>query len=133
MNWKKIIDYPSYEVNEGGQVRRVQMTEDFIGNPFQTYKILKQNQVNGNFLKVSLSSQSQGTKTYYINKLVAQYFVPNPNNFSDIRHIDGNKMNNHYSNLEWYDKQKETHQKKQNERNKREAEKLIEKAKEMLG
>jgi hypothetical protein len=133
MNWKKIIDYPSYEVSDAGQVRRVQMTEDFVGNPIQTYKILKQNQVNGNFLKVSLSSQSQGTKTYYINKLVAQYFVPNPNNFSDIRHIDGNKMNNHYSNLEWYDKHKETHKKKQNERNKREAEKLIEKAKEMLG
>jgi hypothetical protein len=36
-----------------------------------------------------------------IHQLVAETFIPNPNNYTEIDHIDRNKMNNHYSNLRW--------------------------------
>ena len=37
----------------------------------------------------------------YIHRLVAEHFIPNPEGKTTINHIDGNKRNNHYTNLEW--------------------------------
>lgn len=41
------------------------------------------------------------TKSVLVNRVVALALIPNPNNYPDVNHIDGNKANNHPSNLEW--------------------------------
>ncbi|MFZ9205473.1 MAG: HNH endonuclease signature motif containing protein [Candidatus Nanopelagicaceae bacterium] len=42
---------------------------------------------------------------YYVHRLVAEAFIENPNNLSDVDHIDCNKENNHVDNLRWYTRQ----------------------------
>lgn len=37
----------------------------------------------------------------YLAVLVAEAFIPNPNNYPEVRHMDGNPYNNHVSNLQW--------------------------------
>jgi hypothetical protein len=41
------------------------------------------------------------SKRVYHHRFVAQYLLPNPDNLSDVNHIDGNKLNNVVWNLEW--------------------------------
>lgn len=38
---------------------------------------------------------------FYTHRLVAEYFIPNPDNLPIVHHKDGNKLNNFYLNLEW--------------------------------
>ena len=43
---------------------------------------------------------NEGTSKY-IHRLVATAFIPNLDNLAEVNHIDGNRLNNHVSNLEW--------------------------------
>lgn len=52
------------------------------------------------YLRVSLRKGSQ-KKSLLVHRIVAEAFIPNPENKKCVNHIDGNKLNNSANNLEW--------------------------------
>ena len=54
----------------------------------------------GEYLKVCLVYEGKKHQAV-VHRLVAEHFLPNPGNYPIVNHIDGNKHNNHVSNLEW--------------------------------
>ena len=52
------------------------------------------------YLAVNLCN-SDGRKTRSVHRLSAQTYIPNPNNYPVVRHLDNNPHNNHISNIEW--------------------------------
>lgn len=63
-------------------------------------KILKQRLDKDGYYQVNLYYNGLET-TKKVHRLIALTFLPNPNNYPVVNHIDGNKTNNHISNLEW--------------------------------
>ena len=52
------------------------------------------------YIRVELWADGKGRK-YLLHRLLAQAFIPNPENKPQVNHIDGDKRNNRLSNLEW--------------------------------
>lgn len=88
--WKKITRNPNYSINEYGDVRN-----DITGkikSPFL-------NKENGYFY-IDLWKDNKPTKVP-IHRLIAETFIPNPENKPTVDHKDGNRQNNDISNLRW--------------------------------
>jgi hypothetical protein len=52
---------------------------------------------SGRYLEIQLGLLHRST----VHRLVAEVYVDNPNNYPCVNHIDGNRLNNNYLNLEW--------------------------------
>lgn len=56
---------------------------------------------DGRYLKYRLMDHEAFMTSKRVHRLVAQTFIPNPSNLPEVNHLDGNKNNNHVTNLEW--------------------------------
>lgn len=63
-------------------------------------RILSNNNKTGGYLSVVLR-QSLKIKSTRMHRIVAEHFVPNPENKPQVNHKDLNKQNNYFENLEW--------------------------------
>ena len=64
-------------------------------------KLVKQKKNKDGYNVVTLINDSGESKEFRVDYLVASSFVPNPHNYKNVRHIDGNVNNNRADNLEW--------------------------------
>ena len=68
---------------------------------FKTKRFLKPIKNNRGYLQVQLTNGTQHKKTVKIHRLVALAYIPNPNNYDTVDHIDENKEHNYINNLRW--------------------------------
>ena len=103
--WKDIKGYEGlYQVSNKGRVKSVDRYADNHGTmQFRPERILKQNIQDAGRNKrcaVALSKNSI-IKRYRVHRLVAEAFIPNPENKPYIDHIDTDSTNNCVENLRW--------------------------------
>ena len=87
--WKPIENFNNYEISNLGNVRNI-----------TTGKALKGFDDGWGYLQVRLYKAGKGY-TKFIHRLVAENFIPNPENYLCVNHRDEDKVNNAVSNLEW--------------------------------
>lgn len=108
--WLPIEDYEGlYEISNLG---RVKVLSKYRGLNYSTFtpERIKKPSDNGRGYKITSLCKNSCKRTFYIHRLVALYFIPNPLRLKEVNHIDGNKENCQADNLEWCSRmQNESH------------------------
>lgn len=89
--WRPVEGYEElYAVSNFGRVKSLKFGKE---------KIMKPNKVKG-YLQVHLSRNGK-VEYFYVHRLVATAFIPNPEGLPEINHKDENPSNNVVTNIEW--------------------------------
>lgn len=108
--WKPVVGYEGfYEVSNIGRVRSLDRISPSFHKKFNVVRyfpvkgrILKQRVCPLGYCEVRLC-RGGVLKAFSVHRLVAQAFIPNPDNLPQVNHIDENPSNNCDWNLEWCD------------------------------
>lgn len=91
-DWRPVPGYENlYSINRNGEVKSFHKTQDGY--------ILRQNICRG-YTCVKLSNKGKDSSRN-IHRLLAETFIPNPQQKPCVNHINGNKLDNRLTNLEW--------------------------------
>lgn len=89
--WKQINNYSKYEISDNGKVRNK-----------ETKKEISQKSLDKDgYPTVKLYNDNGIRKKLYVRRLVAEAFIPNPENLKSVRLKNGDKFDNDVSNLFW--------------------------------
>ena len=94
--WKS-FGYEDYEVSNFSRVKSYKYDKE-------NGKIMKPYRDTKGYLQIDISldgRKRKNRKHFVIHRLVAEAFIPNPDNLSQVNHKDENKENNRVDNLEW--------------------------------
>ena len=105
--WKSVVGYEGrYEVSNLGQVRSVTKYHRGVSKGGKETKrlvqgkLLKQREHEG-YRRIDLYDGHGSCRRFFVHRLVAEAFIPNPNNYPQINHKDEDKSHNSVDNLEW--------------------------------
>ena len=94
--WENIVGYEGkYQISNLGRVKSLKDRYRY------RERILKPSTNKRGYKKVVLVKVGEKRKTFLVHRLVAEAFIPNPNNYSEVNHKDENPSNNNVDNLEW--------------------------------
>lgn len=96
----------SYRIYEDGTI--IREAREGVRGHIIAERTLKQHMSDSGYARVSINTD-KGNKEMFVHRLVAKVFIPNPNNYNVVDHVDGNKSNNHFSNLEWVSSSENNH------------------------
>lgn len=104
--WKDIKDYEGlYQISNLGNVKSLQREKNNNGGKqLLEEKLLNPVITRLGYCRVGLHNKNGIKKVHLVHRLVAQTFIEKPSHLYEVNHIDGNKLNNHYTNLEWCDR-----------------------------
>jgi hypothetical protein len=102
--WKNIKGYEGfYQVSNKGRIKRLAgkclAKAGKYRNVAESILTNFPNKTRGGYLYINLNNN--GIKQFRVHRLVAIHFISNPNNLSEVNHIDCDKTNNNDWNLEW--------------------------------
>ena len=86
--WKKVYGFDDYLCSEQGEIYSLKRNRILKGRSMKGYR------------RVVLMKDGK-TIDALVHRLIAQTFIPNPENKPEVNHKDGNKKNNSVFNLEW--------------------------------
>jgi hypothetical protein len=89
--WKEIEGFPGYMVSNLGRVKSLMYGKEQILKPSFTEK---------KYLQVGLHKEKK-RYCYRVHRLVIETFLPNPENKTEVDHINRNKQDNRIENLRW--------------------------------
>lgn len=106
--WKDIPGYEScYQASNTGRIRSKKryVYRGYSKNGLEIFqrvdeRILSLHSLPNGYLSIMLHQDGK-TKRMLVHRIVAMLFVSNPDKKPDVNHIDGNRANNIYTNLEW--------------------------------
>lgn len=131
--WRPVKGYEGlYEVSNLGRVRSLDKYRkffDFNGNEYSLLvkgRVRKLQLATNGYYTVSLKIAGRGESRKLVHRLVAEAFIPNPNNLPCINHIDQNRTNNLPFNLEWCTYEYNNNYKDTQDKHRRKVQKKIE-------
>lgn len=101
--WKDVHGYEGiYKISNLGRILSLSRFIHYVsGNhKYSKDRILKNHLFKNGYYYVSLSKNKMA-KRFLLHRLLAEHFIPNPNNYPCINHIDTDQTNNSLHNLEW--------------------------------